>query len=771
MRVARVRSRLLGLFPGSGAAAFLATSLVVGVLVGAAAALLIEGLQVASDLVVRAGRTVGAPRFILFVTIPFGFVVASWLARRFAPDTAGDGVPETRAALALQSGHIPTRVAPMKLLTTILTVGAGGSAGREGPIVQIGGTIGSSLARMMGMGEDRVRSLVAAGAGAAIGASFNAPIAGMLFAMEVILGNFAVRHLNAVVVASVAAAVTARSLVGDELILRAFPFRLDHPSNLVLFAVLGAVAALVAWGFLRMVDVAGHRRLGGPAWLRPVLLGVAVAALALLAPEVSGTGQSYTGGLVRLLNDESIVWYSLGGIAAAKLAATALTLGSGGSGGAFMPSLFIGATVGAGFADLVGTLWPGASLQPGAFAVVGMAATFAAVARAPLTSILIVFELTQDYGMVLPLMLATSVATYLADRVHPASVYTMALARRGIILAPHSDVDLLDTVTVGEVLDRHPVVASVTMSIAEVEALMEESRLHGLPVVDDGRLVGIVTITDLARGGPSPGETAVSAVMTRRPATATPSTPVSRVLERMASLRVGRIPIVADDDPGRLVAVFRREDVVRSYQVALGQEIDHGLRRSRLQARTGGDTEFREVTIPPESVAVGRALRHIPMPPATTVVSVRRGATVLVPHGGTLLEAGDVLTVFAHGGGHLRLASRIGAGDTAEMDAITDDEVARFSDVEVSPNSPVVGLSIREIAVPAECAIVSVHRAEEIIVPDGDTVLLAGDRITVFAAPEARRSLVALLRVSPTLPGPDDSHVAPPDLYREEPSP
>ncbi len=743
----RLRTRIAGLLARSGAAVFLAAAVVVGVVVGLAAALLIEGLEIAGDLVADVGDALGRPRLVFLLTIPAGFLAAWWLARRFAPEVAGDGVSEARVALALRSGHIPARIAPLKGAVTVLTVGLGGSAGREGPIVQIGAGIGSSLARVAGLGEDRVRSLVAAGAGAAIGASFNAPIAGMLFAMEVILGNFAVRHLHAVVVASVAAAVTTRSLVGEELILRAFPFRVPDPRHLALYAVLGVLAALVGWLFLRLIDLASHRAFPGPAWVRPVLFGVAVAAVVVAVPEVAGTGQGYVVGLINLISDESILWYSLGGIALAKVLGTALTLGSGGSGGAFMPSLFIGAALGAGFADLVATVGDGV-LQPGAFAVVGMAATFAAVARAPLTSILIVFELTQDYGLVLPLMLATSLATFLADRFHPLSVYTMSLARRGITLAARTEVDLLDTVTVADILDRNPEVVPADMSVAEVEALMTAKRLHGLPVVADDRLVGVVTITDLMRAGDAAAETPVRQVMTPRPATATPSTPVSVVLERMAALAVGRIPIVADDDPDRLVAMFRREDVVRAYHIALGQEIDHDLGRSRLEHRTGGDTEFHRLTVPAGSVADGRVLRHIPMPPGTTIVSVRRGTAVLVPDGATQLAAGDVLTVFSRSGGHLRLFDRLGAGDTAEMDVVAGEDTARFADIEIPAGSLADGKRIREIDVPGGCTIVSVQRGAEVIVPDGSTVLRGGDRVTMFALPDSRRSLVERLRAT-----------------------
>ena len=730
-----------------GTAVFLALAVAVGVLVGLAAAALIGALEGVAELVSWAGESLDIPDAIFFASIPLGLLTAWWIARRFAPEVAGDGVPEAAAALAVRSGHLPTRSAPLKVVVTAFTVGSGGSAGREGPIVQVGSSIGSSIARHSGLGEDRVRSLVAAGAGAAIGASFNAPIAGMLFAMEVILGNFAIRHLNAVVVASVSAAVTTRSIVGEDLILRALPHRVRDPWELALYAVLGVLAALVGWLFLKAIHAVDTVPRRGPTWLAPVVIGLLVAGVGLVEPRILGTGQDYVRGLLNLVSTDSLVWYAVLGIGGAKVLATALTLGSGGSGGAFMPSLFIGAALGAGFADLVGPMWSLSSLEPGSFAVVGMAATFAAVARAPLTSILIVFEITQDYGLVLPLMLAASLATFLGDRVHRDSVYSMALRKMGIRLTRRSEVDLLDTVTVAEIVERVPVTADVGATTAEIQQILDANRLHGVPIVAGDRLVGVITVTDITRtGGPSDTVLA-SEAMTPRPVTVSPSTPVSQVLERMASVGIGRVPVVAEDDPTRLVAMFRREDAVKAYHIALGQEIDHDLGRSRLQARVAAGADFHEVSIPSGSFADGRLLKELPIPGGATVVSIRRGLQVLVPHGNTGLIHGDVLTFFAEPGVGAQLRERLHAGDTAEVEAVAPEDDARFFDLEIPQGSVASGRPIREVAVPAGCTVVSVRRAGEVIIPTGDTVLEAGDILTVFARSGPRRVFAERLKV------------------------
>ena len=648
----------------AGTARFLAVSVLVGALVGLAAATLILTMSWVGDAIglVPVDET---RAWLPFVLVPVGFVAAQAMAARFAPEAAGDGVPETAAALQVRAGRLQTRGVFVKWVATVFTVGFGGSAGREGPVVQIGGTIGSSVARHAGLGEDGVRSLVVAGAGAAIGASFNAPIAGMLFALEVLLGSFAIRHLNAVVVASVTAAVTSRTLVGSERILSAFPFQLSDARELLLYAVLGILAVVAGVVFLRAVETMEELQLSDrmPGWARAGMLGLIVAGFGAFAPEVLGDGQEFVAELVRPVEGELHVWWVLLGLGVMKVFATAVTLGARGSGGAFMPSLFVGATIGAGFGQLLEPVWGFSTLRPGAFAVVGMAAAFASVARAPLTAILIVFEITGDYGLVLPLMLATSLATFIGDRVHPESVYTMALTRKGIQLVRPAEVDVLDTVMVGEVATRKPLTVDPTASTATAQGIMDRHRSHGLVVVDSERLVGVLTVSDVIRAGGASDQVTVGDAMTPRPVTVQPSVPVSSALARMAALGVGRLPVVDEDDATRVVAVFRREDAVSAYHRALGSRSDFEHSRQRLGAKVHPGTEFFDVVVPDESVAAGRPVKQVPWPAGCTLVSIRRGGSTEIPTGDTMVEAGDVLTVYGAIGGRERLVARLQRDD------------------------------------------------------------------------------------------------------------
>jgi len=628
-------------------AAFIALALLVGFLAGVAGAGLIEAIDWLAEGVSWLEDRLRFGRWLPLVSVPLGLGLA-WLIGRRYPEVRGSGVPETIAGLAVRAGYVPTRSIFWKTAATAATLGGGGSAGREGPTVMIGAAIGSSVGRHSGLGEDQIRSLVAAGAGAGIGATFNAPIAGMLFAMEVILGNFAIRHLNAVVIASVTAAVTTRSLVGQERILSAEPHALGDASELLLYAGLGILAAVIGFGFLKAFDTV-HSKIELFAvrpWLRPVVLGVPVAILITIEPNLFGTGQSFIQGLVDGSALET-AWWVLLLLSGSKVLATAGTLGSNGSGGHFMPALFIGSTLGAGVAALIAPVWEISTIDTGAFAVVGMAATFAAVARAPLTAILIVFELTGDYGLVLPLMLATSLATLLADRLHRETVYTIPLVSRGIRLLRTSDVDLLDTVTVAQVMTPWNEVIRPDATTRHAQEQLDVHRHHGLPVAsEDDRLVGIITLTDIARTGGPRDDLTAAAAMTPSPVTVTESTPVSRAMERMASLGVGRLPVVADESPHQLVGMFRRETAVRAYHFALTEATENELARKRQRLWTRPDAEFFEFHIPGGSRADGVALKDVHWPHGSTLVAIRRGPAVLIPDGTTVLEAGDIITGF-----------------------------------------------------------------------------------------------------------------------------
>jgi CIC family chloride channel protein len=632
-----------------GAAAFLLAAVILGVLVGLATAVLawlIEGVVVAT---VAFGDWTAWGRAAFLVTIPIGITISWALNRKWGPGVSSGGVTETMVGLSLHGGYLPTRVAPTKLFATALTLGTGGSGGREGPIALIGATIGSSLARYTNFDHDRIRSLVAAGAGAGIGASFNAPIAGMLFAMEVILGSFAIRHLNAVVIASVGAAVTSQILLGDELFLTSPPHQLGAFSELILYLGLAVIAVAFGLLYLRALDSATRIRLPSalPLWIFPVLAGLTVAGVGLVAPESLGTGHRFLSELLALDDAGDFVWWTLGLLALAKIVTSVFTRAGGGSAGTFMASLFIGGAVGAGFAILIAPLWSASDLEPGAFAIVGMAMVFATIARAPMTSVIIVFELTGNYELVLPLMLGAALATYAGERFHPANAYTIPLKQKGITLPKNEDIDLLDTVEVIDVMQPLDGVLRPWKTLAEAAEYFDASSHHGAPVLNDrDQLVGIVTLSDITRaGGPSLSVT-VSEAMSGDVITVTPDVAVSVALTRMSALGVGRLPVVSESHPTEVIGMFRRESVVKAYDSALSMAKGRELYRERKRIRTQPGADFFEATVREESPIVNTMVAEIVWPDDSVLVSIQRGSTVLVPHGKTPIRAGDVITAF-----------------------------------------------------------------------------------------------------------------------------
>jgi CIC family chloride channel protein len=504
----------------------------------------------------------------------------------------------------------------------------------------------------------------------------------MLFALEVILSSFAPRHMSGIVIASVAAAITSQSIVGPDLGLQTGIYRLGSFTELAMYALLAVL--IVAFGvlFLRLLDrlerlVSRHERSWGV--FRPIGAGLLVAGLIFLEPQLFGTGQRYTNAL---LLDEQVkaltgaagdMWWVLLALGAGKAIATSLTISSGGSGGAFMPSLFMGAAVGTGFARLVAPFWTGpAPIQPGAFAVVGMAAMFAVVGRAPLTSILIVFEVTgaRDYSLILPLMLTATLATFLAERFQKDSVYTQALRRKGITVPRQGAIDLLDSVEVGTVM-AGPTSVSPSTTLAGAAGALHALRSHGIPVLDQGRLVGVVTTSDIARSKGDPDLVTVDAVMTRRPVTVLPDTPVSQALERMAALGVGRLPVVDPADPEKLIGIFRRDEAVRAYHEALSQSTDAEMTRKRLALRTDPGAGYYEFRVPAGSMADGRLVREVSWPEGSTLVSIQRGRAVIVPSGESMLRADDLVTAFGTEASKRQMIDRLNASGeepTAEVD-------------------------------------------------------------------------------------------------------
>lgn len=458
-------------------------------------------------------------------------------------------------AVAVHGGRIPAKVAVVKALASALCIGAGGSVGREGPIVQIGSALGSVVGRLTRAPGNRLRTLVACGAAAGIAATFNAPVAGVFFALELILRDFAAESFGLVVLASVTASVIGRGVLGNTPFLALPPFTVDNPRQYLLFAVLGLVGALAGTLFSRVLYAvedlcdAGWARTRLPEWARPALGGLLLGLVLLALPQMYGVGYPVLSSAVA--GRYTVLFLLL--LALGKVVATSLTIGIGGSGGVFAPSLFIGAALGDAFGQVAAALDPSLAGRPGAYALVGMAAVFAGSARAPITAVLIMFELTGEYTIILPLMLAVVVATATSRAISPDTIYTRKLARRGIDLdaarTPGTAADsgqapagALATVPVGEVMGPVPAPVSGTTSIAGLlEVLLRERS--AVPVLDEHGYAGTVSVLELD-GAPEDATAADIAVL---PDALAPGDSVEHALQVLAGGAVGGTPVLDGD--------------------------------------------------------------------------------------------------------------------------------------------------------------------------------------------------------------------------------
>jgi CIC family chloride channel protein len=602
--------------------------------------------------------------YIAFVPAIGGLLVGL-LVYYFAREAKGHGVPEVMEAVALKGGRIRPIVAIVKSLASSITIGSGGSVGREGPIVQIGSALGSTIGQAFHFSDARVRNLVACGAAAGIAATFNAPIAGVIFALEVILGELSVQHFSTVVISAVSASVVGQAVFGD---VPAFILPIKYQINSVwefgLYPILGILAALIGVLFVRLLywseDLFEKWRTV-PEWFQPAVGGALLGAMALVYPMITGINweeqpQIFNVGY-EVINDALSNRFVIGtvvGLLILKLIATSLTLGSGGSGGIFAPSLFMGAMLGAAFGIVVNTLLPEITAAPGAYSLVGMAAVFAAAAHAPITAILILFELTGDYRIILPLMLTVVIATLLARRMLKGeSIYTLKLSRRGIRLQSGQDIDVMEGILVREVMTVDVDSVTTDMTLQELAETVNRTRHHGFPVLyEQGSLWGIVTVTDLesALSHNMPLKTTVAEIGTSRDhlLIAYPNETMGAALARMGTRGLGRIPVVHCDNPQVLLGLIRREDIIRAYRLALTRraEIQHRLKRMGLRNLDG--TEFIEFTLKKGDAAVGKMLAELApcLPNECVLVSIRQNERLVIPHGDTVFNVGNHITAF-----------------------------------------------------------------------------------------------------------------------------
>jgi CIC family chloride channel protein len=498
-----------------------------------------------------------------------GGLIYGPLVSRFAPEARGHGVPEVMYAVNRMGGRMRPQVPIVKSLASALCIGSGGSVGREGPIVQIGSALGSVLGQLVRVSESQLRLLVACGAAGGIAATFNAPIAGVFFALELILRNFETRSFGLVVLSSVTADAVGRAAFGSHPFLTLPGFSFSSPVELILYAGLGVLASGVGLGFVRVLyageDVA-DRLWRGPDWLRPGVGGILLGLLLLLVPEMYGVGYPV---LEHAVAGHYVIAV-LVGLLAAKVLATSLTMWIGGSGGVFAPSLFMGAMLGSAYGAIAHDALPHLAAAAGAYGLVGMGAVFAASARAPITAVLIIFELTGDYRVILPLMIAVVVATAVANAVTPDTIYTLKLRRRGIDIDAPEPSSLMAQITVGEALGKPPRPLDPDQPLREMLDRFAAERTNALPVIDaDGALLGVVSAGDVEQAIATPGSKQTALALVHE----TPGLHVEQTLEeaiwRLSATDDDGLPVL-DTDGKHAVGWLTHRALLHAYRERLG---------------------------------------------------------------------------------------------------------------------------------------------------------------------------------------------------------
>jgi len=588
-----------------------------------------------------------------------GGLIVGPLVYFFAREAKGHGVPEVMEAVAMRGGVMRKRTAAVKILASAITIGSGGSVGREGPIVQIGSVIGSSIGQWLRVPARQLRTIVGCGAAAGVAATFNAPIAGALFAVEVIVGDFAVSQFSPIVISSVVATVVSRAFLGNHPAFEVPAYELVSPFELLPYMLVGVVAALVGLTFVRVLyfveDVSDRARFL-PDWAKPALGGMLVGLIGFQVPNVFGVGyETITQALAGALPA-----YTLGVLLVAKIAATSITVGSGGSGGVFAPSLFLGAVTGGLFGSVVHQWFPEWMASSGAYALVTMGAVVAATTHAPITAILIIFEMTQSIDIIPPLMAACVVSTTLSTFLSRESIYTLKLIRRGVEINKQEDPNVLKSMYVRDIVDPEPVmVASSAPLPVLIDLLVESDHTEFFVKSQREELIGAISFAELRRillEQDHLRAIVVAGDLVESGPTVTEDDDLDVLMQLFSRQHAEEIAVVDSEQPRRLVGSVHKRDVMLAYnQEVMRRDLAGGLASTVAmvdrvhEVQLGGDYVVREMEAPRDFA--GRDLAELDLRARIGVHVLlirrprRRGHAVRVPTAQDTIEVGDQLVV------------------------------------------------------------------------------------------------------------------------------
>jgi chloride channel protein, CIC family len=600
-------------------------AIIIGTLAGLGAIGIRAMIQLVSNLSFPGDGTLldnimGVPWYILIGVPTIGGILTGPLISFLAPEAKGSGVPEVIQSVLIEGGRIRPRVALIKSLASAITIGTGGSVGREGPIIQIGASLGSAVSQLFQISGIRIKSLVACGAAAGIAAAFNAPIAGTMFAVEIILMDFAVAQFTPIVISSVTATVISRLFVGDFVAFEIPTYYLISPIELSFYLVMGLLCGLTSYLFIYILFNTENlidRYIRIPSYMKPALGGLLVGITALFFPQVMGVGYDS----INLALHGSLVWELAAVLILAKIMATSFTLGSGGSGGIFAPSLFMGAMLGCAFGILMNKLFPDIAAPPGAYALVAMGGIVAGTTRAPITAIIMIFEITNTYDIILPLMITCIISAILSSKFSRESIYTMRLIDRNIHFKESAEINPMRSIFVRDVYTNRIEYIEQDMNFDTILSELFSRESPYLVVRDEkDRLLGTIFLNDL-RKSYSEWED-LQEIAIAKDLVYTNFKPVMRhqdcqeALDRMIEAKMPGLPVVDRFDDKKVLGMIWQKDILDIFREEMSRKSIATTLLNNIQVRhTHQEVRFMqgrsiaEVSIP-ESF-IGQSIRSL----------------------------------------------------------------------------------------------------------------------------------------------------------------
>lgn len=500
-----------------------------------------------------------------------GSLVSGWLLFRYFPNARGSGIPQAKFALFIQDGYIALRTVLGKFLCCSISLASGIALGREGPSVQIGAGIASVLARRFGLSIPRVKALVPVGCSAALAAAFNTPIAAVLFSLEEILGDLQAPVLGAVVLSSATAWIVLHLILGDQPLFHVPAYKLVNPVEFGIYGILGVVGGLGSVCFVKLllkIRIWFKCLPKKTVWLQPAAGGLLVGLFGWFMPEVLGVGYDYVD---RVLGGDFPV-KTVVLLAVMKLIATPACYGSGNAGGIFGPSLFIGAMIGGAVGSIAHSLFPSVTANPGAYALVGMGTAFAGIVRTPLTSVIMIFEMTRDYSIVVPLMISNLISFFISQQLQREPIYEALALQEGVYLPTGESREELAGIRVSEVMQRDVDLLPTDADMENAKRRLEQEKCNSWPAGESNYVRGMISNQQIETTKPPPQTVSDIIQKNREYPYVHADHPLSYVLERMRANAVDVVPVVSRADIHLMYGVVTLADILSTYGVAATQE-------------------------------------------------------------------------------------------------------------------------------------------------------------------------------------------------------